>query len=303
MGRPLRIEYPGAMYHVMAHGAGKMRLYTRPEHFKEFVKIIDQVKIKYKFKFHAFVLMRNHYHMLIETANPNLHKGMLRINSGFAFIVNRSHKRKGPVFSHRYKAILVEKEEYYENLIYYIYQNPIKAGIVKKAEEYPASSLYLINKNQNKFKNLLFLNLQEEIFGSKNWITDMTRLINERIIQQPEQYEASTFLGSKKWIKKIKEKYIKKKLSGEIEKRKILTGKSIDEKLINEEFVDENESRIKTVKIYFYDKYSEITQKELAERLNINNRIAVAVRLKRFKEEIKNNKKLRERIEKIENKF
>ena len=126
MGRQLRIEYPGALYHVMSHGNGLQWIYRQPAHLHIFKYFIKNIVLKYKFKIHAIVLMRNHYHILLETPLANLSRGMKQFNQEFAKMFNKLKYRKGSVFKDRYKAILIEKENYYWSVLKYICQNPLR---------------------------------------------------------------------------------------------------------------------------------------------------------------------------------
>ena len=126
MGRQLRIEYPGALYHVMAHGNGFQWIYKTDYHIDLFKQVIQDTVIKYKLKIHAIVLMRNHYHILLETPHANLSLSMKKFNRDFARLFNIHAKRKGSIFKDRYKSILIEKENYYFNALRYICQNPVR---------------------------------------------------------------------------------------------------------------------------------------------------------------------------------
>ena len=135
MVRPLRIEYPGAMYHVMSHGNGFQWIYKSEENYYSFIEILKEIVVKYSFKIHTFILMLNHYHLLLETPLGNLSKGMLYFNRELARRYNYFSKRKGSVLKSRFKAILIEKEKYYLNVFRYINQNQIRLGISKTDEE------------------------------------------------------------------------------------------------------------------------------------------------------------------------
>ena len=113
MARTLRIEYPGAMYHVMSHGNGFQWIYKNENHFYDFLKLLKEIKEKFNIIIHSFVLMLNHYHLLLETPSGNLSRCMLYLNREFARRFNYWQRRKGSVFKSRYKSVLIEKESYY----------------------------------------------------------------------------------------------------------------------------------------------------------------------------------------------
>ena len=141
MGRQRRIQFPGALYHVMSHGNGFQWIYKDPLHLSIFKESLKKDAIKYKVIIHAVILMRNHYHMLIETLLGNLSDFMRKFNHDFAFLFNRMIKRTGAIFKQRYKSIIIDKENYYFNVMRYICQNPVRKGIVEKCEDYKGSFL------------------------------------------------------------------------------------------------------------------------------------------------------------------
>ena len=303
MSRELRIEYPGAFYHVMAHGNGLQWIYKNNQNMRFFLKILSDVKLKYNFLIHAFELMKNHYHILLETPKGNLCKGMLKLNRDFARLLNINLKRTGSIFKQRYKSILVKKESYYLNLIRYIYQNPVRAKIVKKPEDYPGSSLYYLKRNEKFIYNILSLQDQIHYFGKDNFIFNLINYVNERSEKKPETDKYKYLLGDKEWINKIKSKYISGKLNEEIIDHDNLTSKEINENQILTYINTNNIKNPHTVLIYLYDKYSGITQKEIAERFNLKTQNSVRQRLFLFKKKLLKYKLFAEKISKLEKKY
>ncbi len=128
MVRPLRIEFPGAVYHLTSRGNARNNIYLDDYDRQRFLKILANVIDRYNWLCHAFCLMDNHYHLLIETPDPNLSMGMRQLNGVYTQGFNRIHNRVGHVFQGRYKAILVEKDEHLLELCRYIVLNPLRAG-------------------------------------------------------------------------------------------------------------------------------------------------------------------------------
>src|ERR1700690_4073526 len=110
MSRPLRIEFPGAFYHVMNRGAGRRNIFHSDSHFELFFDLLEQAHDQFKIEIHAFCLMNNHYHLLIKTPLPNLSKAMGFINGIYTQKYNKIEKTDGPLFRGRFKAILVEAD-------------------------------------------------------------------------------------------------------------------------------------------------------------------------------------------------
>jgi putative transposase len=140
VARQLRIEFEGAFYHVTSRGNLKERIFWDDKDREEFKRILRRTKERYGYVLHAYVLMDNHYHLLIETPHANLKQAMQNINTSYTIYVNRRHKRAGHLFQGRYKGFIVDKENYLLELGRYIHLNPVRAGIVKRPGEYPWSS-------------------------------------------------------------------------------------------------------------------------------------------------------------------
>ena len=140
MTRPLRIEYPGAVYHITSRGNAKRSIFHGKTDREAFLEILKQVVERFNWLSHAYCLMSNHYHLLIETVDPTLARGMHQLNGVYTQRFNRKHSRVGHVFQGRYKAILVEKEAYLLELSRYVVLNPVRAGLVKAAKDWKWSS-------------------------------------------------------------------------------------------------------------------------------------------------------------------
>ncbi len=140
MARPLRLEFEGALYHITSRGNRRETIYETPEDRENFLEILGGVCAKYNWLCHAYCLMGNHYHLLIETPEANLSQGMRQLNGVYTQCFNKAHARVGHVFQGRYKASLVEKETYLLELARYIVLNPVRAGIASSPSEWPWSS-------------------------------------------------------------------------------------------------------------------------------------------------------------------
>lgn len=140
MSRPLRIEYAGAVYHITSRGNARSNIYNNDSDRKSFIELLSQTCKRFNWHCYAWCLMGNHYHLVIETAKPNLSRGMRHLNGVYTQTFNRSHKRAGHLFQGRYKAILVEKESYLLEVIRYVLLNPVRANLTKTAGQYRWSS-------------------------------------------------------------------------------------------------------------------------------------------------------------------
>ena len=145
MPRKLRIEYPGAIYHVMSRANGKGNIYETGVDRQDFVKTLAETCSKTGFQVHAYCLMRNHFHLVVETPNGNLVAGMRWLLSAYTLRFNPRHKRFGHVFSGRYKALVVDGSGtgYLRTVCDYVHLNPVRAkllGSEQRLLEYPWSS-------------------------------------------------------------------------------------------------------------------------------------------------------------------
>ena len=140
MARPLRIEYPGALYHVTSRGDRQEAIFDDDQDRTAFLNILGDVISRYRWRCHAYCLMGNHYHLMIETPEGNLTKGMRQLNGVFTQWSNRRHKRSGHLFQGRYKAILVDQDAYFLELARYIVLNAVRAAMVKHPRQWAWSS-------------------------------------------------------------------------------------------------------------------------------------------------------------------
>ena len=140
MARPLRIEFPNALYHITSRGNRREDIYLGDNDRNTFLQILAQVCERFNWVCHSYCLMSNHYHLMIETPEANLSQGMRQLNGVYTQSFNRNHRRDGHVFQGRYKAILVQKDSYLLELSRYIVLNPVRAGMVRSAREWPWSS-------------------------------------------------------------------------------------------------------------------------------------------------------------------
>jgi REP element-mobilizing transposase RayT len=140
MSRPIRIQYSGAVYHVMNRGNARQRIFKTSEHYQLFLRCLAEVVQLWHCTLHAFSLMPNHYHLLIETPSGNLSRVMRHLNHVYTQRFNRMTGRDGHLFRGRYKSILVEDDAYLVELIRYIHLNPVKAALTKRPEQHAWTS-------------------------------------------------------------------------------------------------------------------------------------------------------------------
>ncbi|MEO8218801.1 MAG: transposase [Acidobacteriota bacterium] len=136
MSRPLRLEHSGAIWHVTSRGNERRDIYRDDHDRRFFVELLGEVVRLNRWVLHAYVLMSNHYHLLVETPLPTLSSGVKRLNEVYAGRFNLVHRRVGHLFQGRFKGILIERESHLLELVRYIVLNPVRCGAVEFAGDY-----------------------------------------------------------------------------------------------------------------------------------------------------------------------
>ena len=218
MARALRIEYPGAYYHITSRGNERKAIYRNKGDRRSFLLYLKSAYLRYGAIIHAYCLMDNHYHILLETPRGNLSQIMRHINGAYTTRFNIKHKRKGHLFQGRYKAILVDADAYLTELSGYIHLNPVRAGMVDMPEKYSWSSYrYYIGKK--KKPDWLFV---DSILGYFEHITvspeeNYSNFVLAKIFAK--EYSplgkavASTILGCDRFIERTIDEYLGNKKS------------------------------------------------------------------------------------------
>jgi REP element-mobilizing transposase RayT len=140
MARQLRVEFENAFYHVTSRGNQRDKIFYDAADRERFLEILSRTKERYGFLLHAYALMDNHYHLLMETPKANLSQIMQNINTSYTVYVNRKYQRSGHLLQGRFKGIIVDKDRYLIALSRYIHLNPVRAKLVKRPADYPWTS-------------------------------------------------------------------------------------------------------------------------------------------------------------------
>jgi len=209
MARPLRIEFAGALYHITSRGDRREDIYLDDDDRVCFLDVLAEVCDRFNWACHAYCLMSNHYHLLVETHEPTLGRGMRQLNGVYTQRFNRTHARVGHVFQGRYKAILVEKDSYLLELARYIVLNPVRAGMVSSARDWPWSSYRATadGRNQPTWLNVQWL---LSAFDSKRSAAGLAyrRFVSEgRRKPSPwGELKQQTYLGSDAFVEAMQAK-------------------------------------------------------------------------------------------------
>jgi REP element-mobilizing transposase RayT len=209
MARPLRIELPGALYHVTSRGDGREDIYRGDTDRQAFLAVFGEVCERFNWWAHAYCLMTNHYHLLVETPDGNLSKGMRQLNGIYTQRFNSEHGRCGHVFQGRYKAIIVQKEAYLTELSRYVVLNPVRARMVARPEDWPWSS-YRATLGEAPSPPWLLRDWLLSTFGEteRAALSAYRRFVEDGIgVPGPwEQLRHQVFLGSETFVEGVRRK-------------------------------------------------------------------------------------------------
>ena len=167
MARPLRLEISSGLYHVTSRGDRREDIYLNDADRQHWLELLGQVCTRYDWLCHAYCLMDNHYHIVVETVDGNLSAGMRQLNGVYTRWHNRTHNRVGHVFQGRFKAIIVQREAYLLELARYVVLNPVRAGMCTTPEQWRWSS-YMTTVGQAHKPNWLHTEWLLAQFGSQH---------------------------------------------------------------------------------------------------------------------------------------
>jgi len=140
MTRPLRIQFPGAVYHITSRGTRRCAIYREPRDYHIWHDLLGETALRYNFAVHAFCQMPNHYHLLVETADGNLSQGMRHLNSRYAQRFNHRYRCCGPLLQGRFHSVLIEHQAQLLEVARYVVLNPVRARLVRSEADWEWSS-------------------------------------------------------------------------------------------------------------------------------------------------------------------
>lgn len=197
MPRPLRLEYEGAFHHVMNRGRNHQPIFHDADYFEAFLTTLKEACERYDAIFHAYCLMTNHYHLLIETPKANLSQIMQHINGKYTQWHNRKKGKDGTLFRGRYKSVLVDQDSYLLQLSRYIHRNPleVKKEMVEQLKDYPWSS-YPAFINQAKAPSWLSREKTYQMHGHQHRYKGYQRFVEQGIDEDIKRfYTKGNILG------------------------------------------------------------------------------------------------------------
>ena len=316
MSRPLRIEYPGAWYHVMNRGRRSESIFSDKHDYLMFIDLLIEISEMWNANIAAYCLMTDHYHILLQTPDGNISRCMRHLNSVYTQRYNRRHGFDGPLFRGRFKSILVCNDSHLLQLVRYIHKNPVKAGMVKDTQDYEWSSYkgYLSYAKKWKWlhKDYIFSMITTEKRGRlKPFIEFMHKDNSKEVTRLFSLKKLPSFFGPESFITGIKEKYYFKKKSYEIPESKSLApasdtiisavcenyGVSFNELLITRRGIF-NEPR--NIAVYLLRQIRGENLNNIGEMFNIKAYSTVSGIIRRISKLIKYNRKIKNQIGEIQ---
>ena len=213
MARPLRIEWPGALYHLTDRGNERREVFRNDLDRRRFLRYLEEAVERFDLRIHAYCLMPNHYHLEVETPRGNLSAAMQWIKTSYTIHFNRRHDRVGHLFQGRYMAALVEKEKHLLALTRYIHLNPVRARLAAEPDDYPWSS-YRQYITGNRLAPWLNTTWTLERFGGdhREGRDRYRRYVEEGIRAEPidplHQAVSGVILGGKDFVERVRERFL-----------------------------------------------------------------------------------------------
>lgn len=286
MARPLRIQYKNAFYHVMNRGNGRQLIFCDEKHYQMFLDLLAEAVELWEIRIHAFSLLPNHYHLLIETPLANLSRAMRHINGVYTQRWNRLSCCDGHLFRGRYKAILVEEDAYLVELARYIHLNPVKAGLAAK----PENHLWTSHRYYLKEGKMVWLSTNRilDYFGKRRSLarrkfhTFVLEGVPKKLEERLKSRRVPSVLGSENFEEWIRWNFVKDVKTQEVQYRTPYT-KEVSEKQLREVLCNaldvsweclidpqgRDEQRKRAVAIWVYRRFLKMGYQELSNQFGV----------------------------------
>ena len=305
MARPLRIEYPGAWYHVMNRGRRREEIFIDRNDYQTYLDLVGKCYGHFELEVHAYSLMPNHYHLLVRTPRGNLSRAMRHLDGIYTQKFNRRYGHDGALFKGRYKAILADQDNYVMELVRYIHRNPLKAGLERSLgkHEWTSHRYYLDQQGRPPWLQCQFV-LQYFSHREKEALKQLDAFVAKEsppdLAQRLSGGNWPAILGSDKFKEWVREKFLGKRLDEKavpqirevLRQRKIGDLKKTAEKLwaVDSDFWFKvrrgRENPIRRAMIYASRKHLKATNREISEEFGGIGHAAISMQCRFAEEEI-----------------
>jgi len=306
MARPLRIAYPGAYYHVTSRGNEQKDVFKSRRDREKFLEYLASATERYGAAIHAYCLMSNHYHLLLETPEGNLSQIMRHINGAYTTYFNIKRKRAGHLFQGRFKAILVEADEYALGLSRYIHLNPVRVGMAEKPGEYFWSSFksYIGQGNVTDWLKTDFILGyfgKNKLEAGKKYSVFVEELIGTQYDSPLLDAIGTVVLGSPRFVESVMEAHVgKRELSRDLPALRQLSIRPTLEAIVTAvDTVFQSEKKLaRQAGMYLCHRHSGELIREVAKLFRVSES-AITEAARMFPLKMETNKKLIEEIERV----
>jgi REP element-mobilizing transposase RayT len=218
MGRAWRIEYEGALYHILSRGNVQGDIFYDDTDRWRFLNTIGDLSERFAVDIFAYVLMNNHYHLLLKTRRANLSKAMQWFGTTYTRRFNNRHNRSGHLFQGRFKSIIIENDAYLMQLSCYIHRNPLRAGIVKRLADYRWSSYlaYGYGKSTPAWLSTKLILSQFRHGDEHKQYREKVQKYSKEEKRLWEDFRHGLFLGSNRFVTRLRKQHMPKKPDKEI---------------------------------------------------------------------------------------
>ncbi|MBI1870685.1 MAG: transposase [Chlamydiae bacterium] len=306
MARPLRIEYPDAVYHVMNRGTARQKVFLEKEDYENFLRLLEELRRRWAVQVFAYALMGNHYHLCLQTPEGNLSRVMRHLDGIYTQRFNRAHRRDGALFRGRYKAIVVEAEEYLGAVVRYIHLNPVEAGLVIDPRDYEWSShKEYMNKKQSWVGKERLLKSLEGPKGFHEYVMAGNDTETDKFYKSKKR---SPILGTEGFVEEMREKV--KEVSSEVTKSEEEHFRPRLEEMLEkigrrykvnrqelEKGIRGRENEARQLAIYLACELCNLNQARVAEKFRVRSYKTISWHCKNVRERIANDRIFAQKVE------
>jgi len=313
MARPLRIEYDGAFYHVTSRGNENKRIFYATSDYGKFESNLKEAQEKFGYLLHCYVLMTNHYHLIMETPHGNLSKVMHYINASYTNYINRKRRRSGHFFQGRYKAILVDQDSYLLELSRYLHLNPVRANLVARPEHYSHSSYrcYIWGKKEEIVTRDLILAMISKDYKdasrrNREFVEQGIAANLERLLKN---VCGGVILGGQRFIKEALSRLEETVLQQEdiSDRRQLRTALRSDDVIeaisgyfqVSHDALFQNNNEYRNLAIYLMKRHTGMTNRQIGRLFGQVSYSAVAKAHQRFSMRLAQDRSLQKKIKEI----
>jgi REP element-mobilizing transposase RayT len=310
MARPVRIEYPGAIYHVVTRGNNRQRIFKDDTDRKTYLEKLLTYCEKKDVKLLCYCLLSNHVHLLLQTLQGNLSKLMQAFQTSYTGYYNRRHNSTGHVFEQRYKAFLVDRDNYLLQVSRYIHLNPVGASLVGRPQDHRWSSYweYVGGGKEGLVEKEVVL----EQFGGRDRVRRYREYV-EGVIKRGEEWSKlpvvrQAFVGDESFAEQmLKQRRSKMRTKGHYSLREVIGAVCRVMKIEKEELArtlrQERVQRAREVFMYMSRQYSDVNLKEIAEHLRVRDISTVSHGVRRVEEQLMEKGETGKHLQRVLNKI